>query len=203
MAIRLSLPELFDAVVARFAAEGPWITPPVVAPPAAGVPVPNLFGWRSKGQQMTTGIRIAWVPGDDASGNVGAVGPARSPGGNPRPLHTLRELCTVYITSHDKTAAENERKQYDATRLLFDAWLRAVYLAAFGTYSIVSTTWVTEKLERRHGAALRVVLAIEAVVPDAAQATAPVDTFVELPVEIDSNGDGTYAGEVLTTEEES
>jgi hypothetical protein len=203
VAVKLSLPHLFDEVVARFAAEGPWLTPPVVSPPAPGVPVPNLFGWRTKGQQLTTGVRILWIPGDDGSGSAGAVKAARSPGGNPRPLHTLAELCTVYITAHDKTAPENERKQYDATRLLYDAWLRAIYLAAFGTYSIVSTTWVTEKLERRHGAALRVVLAVEAVVPDVVQAMAPLDTFVDVTVEINSNGDETFAGEVLTTEEEA
>lgn len=203
MAIKLSLPLLFDAVVARFATEGPWITPPVVDPPTPGVPVPNLFGWRKKAQQLTTGTRIVWIPGDDASGNVGEVVAARHPGRNPRPLHTLRELCTVYVVANDATGAEDERKQYEATRLLYDAWLRAVYKDAHGQYEIVASSWVTEKLERRWGATLRVLLAIEAMVPDAVQAVAPVDTFAEVTVEgIDSNGDAVFSEEeVFSTEE--
>ena len=206
MAIKLALPDLFDAVVTRFAAEGPWITPPVIDPPADGVPVPNVFGWQAKNQQITndgksfTGSRIAWIPGDDNGGSVGAIKAARQPAGNPRSLHTLAELCTVYLTGFDTTAPENERKQYEATRLLYDAWLRAIYLKAWGTYAIVSTTWVTSKLERRHGAAIRVVLAIEAAVPDFVEAVAG-GVSGEVPVEIDSNGDGTFTGEVLTTEE--
>jgi hypothetical protein len=203
VAVKLALPKLLDDVVERFALEGPWVVTPAPAaePPVVGVPVPNLFGWRSKAKQLVTGTRIVWIPGDDASGNVGKLAPARHPGRNPRPLHTLHELCTVYIVANDATAAEDERKQYEATRLLYDAWLRAVYRAAHGTYEIVSSSWVTDKLERRFGATLRVLISVEAMVPDAVQTAAPVDTHAEITTGIDSNGDATFTEEVFSTEE--
>jgi hypothetical protein len=143
---------------------------------AAGTPVPNRFGWREPAKRGAS-PRITWVPGDDGSGALGDVSPARAPGRTPsRPLGTLHELCTVYIEGVDASGLEDERKQYAATRILFDAWYRAVHLAAHGTFEIRSSGWVIETKERRHGAAIRVVLAIDAMLPDAALTPAPVDT---------------------------
>jgi hypothetical protein len=169
MAIILALPKLFDDVVARFAAEG--------------TVVPNLFGWRTPPQKLVTSSRICWVPGDD-SGALGELLPARHPGGNPRSLATLGELFTVWIVTSDPDAAkrENERAQYQSARELFDAWWRAVYLAAHGTVRVESASWVPEKKERRFGAAILVVGVIEAMVPDEEHDSAPVDTKAVIDV---------------------
>lgn len=154
MTVVLALPRLYDAVVATFAADA-----------APGEAIPQAFGWREPSRRGA--LRIVWVPGDDASGDLGELGAARSPGRDPRPLATVRELATVYLEAADSSAPENERAQYVAARLLFDAWLRAVYLAARGTFVVLSSAWVIDKKERRYGATIRVVLAIEAMVPDA------------------------------------
>jgi hypothetical protein len=158
---------LFDNVVARFQDEG--------------TQVPNLFGSREPAKKLVTGNRITWVPGDP-NGALGAMLPAKQPGRNPRPLMTIEELVTVEIQASDPSSPENERKQYEATRLLYDAWLRAVYLAARGTFRVVTSSWLNDKKERRHGAAIRVVLAIDAMVPDLAQEIAPVDTGANIDV---------------------
>jgi hypothetical protein len=163
----LALLMLYDAVVARFALDG--------------TATPNVFGWRSSAQQMTTGKRIVWIPGDP-NGNAGSVISARNPGRNVRPLATLEELFTVEISAMDIATPENERAQYEATRLVFDAWYRAVYLAARGTFRVISDEWVTDKKERRYGATMRIVCAIEAMIPDAVQTEAPVDTHAEVDV---------------------
>lgn len=164
MAIILALPKLFDDVVARFLAES--------------VAVPNVFGWRKPAQRSGTTKRIVWVPGND--GALGELVDAHQPGRNPRPIATLRELFTVLIEAHDPSGAEDERKQYQAARELFDAWYRAVYLAARGNLSVVEAAWVDDKNERRFGAALRVVASIGAMIPDEESDIAPAETAVEV-----------------------
>jgi hypothetical protein len=134
MSDTLALEQLYDDVVARFAAE-------FAEPPA------QSFGWREPAKRVKA-PRISWVPGDDASGDIGALGPARSPGRDPRPLATVRELATVYLEAFDATAPENELAQYRSARLLYDAWFRAVYLAARGTFEIRSHRWVNERATR-------------------------------------------------------
>lgn len=176
MTVVLALETLYDAVVARMDAD-------TVALDPTATPVPQPFGWREPAKR-TGSMRIVWVPGDDESGDVGELGPARNPGRNPRSLATLRELFTVYIEAADITAPENERAQYTATRLLFDAWLRCVHLAARGTYSIESARWVNDKATRRYGATLRVLATIEAMVPDAPLEIAPTDTRASIDVEL-------------------
>lgn len=153
MADVLALSKLFADVTARFEADS--------------TDVPNLFGWRVPSQQLTTGQRIVWVPGDP-SGSAGEIAPPRNPGGNPRSLGVLLEIFTVWITGIDGTDPENETAQYIATRSLYDAWYRAVYLAAVGTFSIKSTAWVVNRKERRHGATLCVVATVQAKIPDEA-----------------------------------
>jgi hypothetical protein len=159
MAVIFALEHLFTAVKARMDAD-------TLAEDEEATPVPHVFGWREPAKHRASTHRIVWVPGDDRTGELGEVAPARNPGGNPRSLATVRELFTVYIEAQDPSAAENEATQYHATRLLFDAWVRAVYLAARGTYALSKPTWVIDKKERRHGAAIRVLGTIEAMVPD-------------------------------------
>jgi hypothetical protein len=185
----LALEKLYNDVVAQFVADAAAETP-------AGTPPHQSFGWRepAKRGDATTQApqmrrRIAWVPGDDASGDLGASAPARNPGRNPRPLATLAELVTVYIEAADLTAAENELAQYRAARFLYDAWLRAVYIAARGTFQIRSQRWVDDRATRRFGATIRVVLALEAMVPDAPLETAPVDTDALVTTHLEPNDD--------------
>ena len=166
MADVLALEALFDAVSARFTAEGPTAA--------------NVFGWREPGKHPV-GHRIAWVPGDPG-GNAGSIRPARNPGGNPRALATFVELFTVEITANEPTTPENERAQYHAARMLRDAWHRAVYLAAHGTFAIRSERWILDRIERQHGATYQIVCELEAMVPDAVQESAPVDTGAQIDV---------------------
>lgn len=137
----LALENLFNQVSASFAADGILAT--------------NVFGWREP-TKHPFGPRIAWVPGDP-SNSAGLSTAPRGPGGNPRALHSFRELFTVYITAQDPADPENEIVQYHIVRMLHDAWLRAVYLAAHGTYWVRSEGWEAKRSERRHGATMRVV----------------------------------------------
>jgi hypothetical protein len=168
----LALEALYNAVVARFTAEGS--------------PVLHTFGWREPNRQTGAGNRVVWRPGDDG-GNAGELGPPRNPGRNPRPLATLREIVTIYIQGHDATSGkhENELAQWKATRLLYDAVVRAIYLAAHGTYEILSTAWEIDKNERRYGATLVLILAIESMIPDAELTPAPVDVSAEIDDALD------------------
>lgn len=168
----LALPTLRDAVIARFKKDRTCAD--------------NEFGWREPQRVKTVEQRIVWVPGDP-SGAVGNVGSARHSGetAEQRSLATLRELFTVYIAANDPQFPEDELSQYVATRLLFDAWVRAVYLAAHGTFEIVSLDWNTEKNERRHGAELVCVCWIEAVIPDAPYLLVPVDAEASITTSLD------------------
>ena len=162
----LAIPRLFDAVVARFTLDG--------------TDVPNLFGRREVARQQLTKARIVWAPGDQ-SGSMGALGPAKYPGesaSGPRGLATISELVSVYITTNDPADAESDRAQYIAARFLFDAWFRAVYLANFGAFSLVSTSWIKPSSERRHGAGIVAVLSVEGRIPDEAHPTIPTDSSV-------------------------
>jgi hypothetical protein len=167
--VTLALPKLYQDVVDRFAAEG--------------TNVPNLFGWRSPLDKEFAGQpRIAWVPGD-TSGALGKILAPRKDNYNPRALANLAELVTVDIISSDDTDPESELKQYQVARELYDAWYRAVKLAAAGNFEVVSSAWITDHRQRRHGAGIRVVLAVLAVIPDKAFQVAPADTKARIDVE--------------------
>jgi hypothetical protein len=169
MADTLAIEAYYAAVGARFTAEGTAAS--------------NVFGWRTVAQHPE-GNRCAWVPGDP-SGKLGELAGAKQPGRNPRPLATLRELFTVYLDAVDTSALENEALQYRAVRLLFDAWLRALYLAAHGNFQVRSVDWVTDSsLERRYGATARVVVSVDAMVPDSPAALAPVDVSALLDLSV-------------------
>lgn len=165
--ICLALPTLYDAVVSRFDTDG--------------LDVPNLFGWREPQKNKLTASRIVWVPGNP-SGVVGRTGPARNPGRNPRPIATLLEQFHVVITASTKENKENERLQYQAARVLYDAWYRAAYKAAHGTFSVENVVWNTSKNERRKGAELIATCVIQAMIPDKAASTAPTGTQAVIDV---------------------
>jgi hypothetical protein len=184
MSDTLALESLFDAVSARFVAEALAQDPPATAPL-------QVFGWREPSKRAGSMPRIVWVPGDDGSGDLGAFAAARQPGRNPRPLATIRELATVYIEAVDSTAPENERAQYRAARLLYDAWFRAVYLAARGTFEIRSHKWMADTQVRRYGATIRVVLSIEAMVPDEAYDVVGANARAVIDSILDETEDGT------------
>jgi hypothetical protein len=192
MADTLALERLFDAVATRFTVEG--------------TAADNVFGWRARSLQREDGkSRVAWIPGDP-SGAAGSVTAAKQPGRNPRPIATLEELFTVEIIGVDPNAGEDERAQWKATRLLRDAWHRAVYLAAHGTFTIKSEVWVDDKTQRRFGTMLRIVATIEAMVPDEPLATAPVSTRAVLQLdELDQEeeldvGDPPFVARAAATE---
>jgi hypothetical protein len=165
VAIVFAIPRLFDAVVERFALDG--------------TAAMQSMGWRAPAEQVRSGRRIVWIPGDDG-GNLGVIAAPKFLGTNPRQIATLLELCTVEIYAYDATASANERAQYQAARELYDAWVRAVELAAHGTYQIVSSKWVGGDRTLRAGASIRVVLALQAPIVDAPVETAPVDTGADI-----------------------
>lgn len=165
-AIILALEKLHDDCVARFALDGTFGD---VAPSDVFAQKANPFGWREANRQGV-GARIVWIPGDDPTGNLGVLNAPKYPNRlDPgRPLATLEELFTIYITSSDASTGKrnDERAQYHIVRLLYDAWWRAAYLAAHGTIRVVSQGWITDKNERRAGAGIRLVGAIQAMIPD-------------------------------------
>ena len=146
----LALEHLFLAVTASFAADH--------------IQASNLFGWCIP-TQHPYGPRIAWVPGDP-SDNVGLITSPKYPSTVPRQLGTLIELFTVYFTAQDPSDPENEMKQYHIVRELHDAWFRAAYFAAHGTFTVRSENWITKHTERRHGATLRLVCELQAPILD-------------------------------------
>lgn len=163
MAQILALEWLFTTVRDQFIAEG--------------IPAENRFGWRVPAQLTPTANidRIAWVPGDP-TGIAGTMGPPRNPGGNPRSLGTYAELFYVEIQAADITDLENELAQWRKVRILRDQWYRAVYHAAYGIFEIQAEQWLTDRLERRYGAALRVLATIDAMVPDITYPSIPPGT---------------------------
>ncbi len=167
MTVVLALPKLYADVAALMAADAAALIPPATSPT-------QYFGWREPAKRKGA-RRIVWVPGNDA-GDLGKLLPAKHPGQNPRPLATLGELFTVYLEGQDPSAPENELAQYQQTRLLFDAWVRAAYLVARGTFEIVSAAWVIDKKERRFGTAIKIVGTVQAMIPDAPLEAAPAET---------------------------
>lgn len=159
----------------------------------------HKFGWREPPRVDGPTNRIVWVPGDDASGDLGKWSPPKYPGRLPaRPLATILELFTVYITGAppEPRALESEEDAYDFTRELLDDWIRAVTRSAFGTFEPVSLRWLKDAPVLNYGATVRVVCAIQSMVPDSTVSSAPVDVkAVVAPsiVVIDhSTGDESY-----------
>jgi hypothetical protein len=166
---------VYDSIVARFAE---------LASPAT-----FAFGWREP-EVLEETPRIVFVPGDDTTNDIGEVTPPRNVGEVARDLLQIGELFTIYIAARDDTDRENERLQYRVSRFLLDDFLAALYLAATGTHRIVSLRWVRPKAALRTGGSIRVVVALEAPVPDEAAG-----------VEV-ANAVGVTTTELLDNEEE-
>lgn len=170
---------LFDAVQTRFDDEG--------------TEVAMLFGWRKPPKHKVAQSRIVWVPGDQD--NIGLIGAPRGPGGgDARPLGQLAELFTIQVAGFDPTSPQDERAQYNATRCLFDAWYRAMYLAAHGNARVVSLRWKSDRREVAHGFEIHAVLEIDSPIPDAPYAFAPVDVGAEIADQL------AEASELITVE---
>lgn len=165
MSSKLAVVWLYESVRARFNAETP----------TGHEPIEFAFG-EDEVAKRTGKRRIVFVPGDDD--DLGSMSPARYPGRLPRSLGTLDELVTVYLEGIDKTDVNDNVLQYSASRLLFDGLWRAVYHAAGDTVSMQSIRNVDDgKVTRRLGSTLRVVLVVEAMIPDVPVATAVVTAF--------------------------
>lgn len=178
MGIVLALEKLYADVVDRFVAEG------TLAATQAATEAAMPFGWREENKQLKAPNRIVWVPGDPA-GSLGEVGAPRFPGRVPlRPMGNLVELFTCYLSAQDATAPENELAQYRAARLLYDAWYRALRLAATSTVEVTSSRWVTDKKERRFGATIQAICRINSMIPDAKATLAPVDVAAVITPEM-------------------
>lgn len=181
MAIILALEKLYTDTIAQFGEDAQFGTPvnPVthLPDPFYGATRANVFGWREPSRQGGPAARIVWMPGDPG-GNLGAFTAPKYPGRIDigRPLVGLDELFTVWLSNADDTQPNNELAQWKAARLLYDAWMRAIYLVAHGTFKIVSQAWEIAKNERRYGATLRIVGAIQAVIPDTVPTLVPIDT---------------------------
>ena len=166
--ITFALSILFDAVKTRFEDEG--------SGPESPATVTQVFGWREVPKQPTEVGRIVWTPGDE-SGSLGEIGTPKQPGRvAARPLATISELVTVTISAVDPLNPEDEQRQYETTRALYDAWYRAMYLAARGTFTLKTSFWLVDKKTRRYGNAIRAVVAVDAAILDAAYTSAPTDT---------------------------
>lgn len=166
MSVIFGVQKLYSDVKARFAAEAPSVT---VSP----------LGWREINKKDAAPPAIIWQPGDP-DGLLGEILPPIGPGGTatrPRALANLAELFTVWVHGRDPENPENEESQYNATRLLFDAVVRAIHLSDAGglnskNVSLSKPRWVTDKLERRFGAMIQIVGAIRVPIPDSPYAKA-------------------------------
>jgi len=179
MAVVFAWEHLRTAVIAALVADGTFANSTVAT-------AANPLGWREPPRQLVGTSRIVWVPGDPG-GNLGEVVGPRFPGpraalgdgnGPARNLLGLRELFTIDIVGANATAGSmsNEAAQYHATRALYDAWMRAMYLSGFGNLEFRSARWLVDRAEGRYGATIQVVCAMLAVIPDTIMGQAPVDT---------------------------
>lgn len=139
----------------------------------------HVFGWNTA--KRSGALRIMWVPGDDLA--LGELVAPREPGRNPRPIFDLEEYFTVLLEAYDPAARTDNRAQYIAARLLFDAWLRAAYLAAPGSFRVLEVAWVPVGgdagplgIVSQLGATIRATCVIRGVVPDAPLSATPTNT---------------------------
>ena len=171
MPICFALDNLYLSTVAVFARDG--------------VDVESSFGWRAPNRHVSAfGKRVVWTPGDE-NGRLGLVGAPKRVGQNPRPIGTLSETFTVRISSADNATPESEMAQYRSARELFDLWYSACHESAAGNFRIVDSRWDTSKTERRHGAMIVCVCAIDAPLSKAqGAAAAPADAEANVTTEV-------------------
>jgi hypothetical protein len=159
----LPILKIFDFVGALFTAEATTAS--------------LVFGNRETAKQLNQGPgranRVVFAPEGKAGGFVSA----RAPGRNPRPLCTFVEVVTVYVHAVDTTALNDQRAQYTACRMLLDAVVRAIQLAARSQdiadlpLKIGEAQWVGDNVERQFGAELAFALEVHCAVPDQAYPT--------------------------------
>lgn len=144
--IIFAVPALYDRVAARFAAEA--------------TNVPMYYGWKEAATQVRDSARLVWVPGDP-SGNLGRIGPPKYPSRDQ--LLTLFEYVTIHGTAAEASDLTDSRAQYQRSRELLDALLRAVHLEAVGTYTVLQNLWygMHADVTRRWGASWKVVLEVQ------------------------------------------
>ena len=151
----LALLILFDAVKAHFATEAPNVN--------------CVFGWKEPvktiNQDEGGAARITFTPGDSGD-SLGDDAPAKYPGRNPRPIGTLKELFRVRVWAVDTEHPNDERAQYEVTRLLYDTVRRALYLCDPGGLSIRSQVWVRNVTERQFGLEIEMTCTVDAMIPD-------------------------------------
>ena len=179
MAVIFAIQKLYTDVETRFSDESTAVT--------------MAFGWRAPDQHKVNDNRITWIPGRPGDGDAGQILPASEPGRNARSLATFGELFHVRIAGFDPATPEDELSQYHATRLLFDAWWRAAYLAARKTITVRSIVWNLDKKLRRHGAELICTFELEGMIPDTEQAIAPVDTTAAIDTSLEDVTETTVA----------
>lgn len=123
------------------------------------------FGWREPVKHKKKESRIVWIPGDQ--NNVGdLVAPRGLQSTEVRKLAQVNERFTIEIAGFDPTDPTNERKQYRATRDLFDLWYKTAYKIAHGTFYITSLNWNDERRELAHGFEIIAVIEIETPIFD-------------------------------------
>jgi hypothetical protein len=124
------------------------------------------FGWRASANRSSA-FRVVFTPGSD--GDLGELLPPLQLGGNPRSVADLGELFTVHLEARDATAPQDERKQYTAARLLFDAAWAYMRDAATALLELVDARWVggggTLGAQSQSGATIRLTCALRVPIP--------------------------------------
>lgn len=139
-----------------------------------------VFGWREVHRQQTKPRRVVWVPGDPTGKAGKLLGATKAPiatstrtgqAAKARNLADLDELFTVYVQAYDPTDPDNELKQYNEARLLFDALIAAIYRSsheghAVGVVHVDDPIWSVNQNEQKHGGRLTVVGRVRSPIPD-------------------------------------
>jgi len=139
-----------------------------------------VFGWREVPRQQTKPRRVVWVPGDKTGKAGKLLGATKAPIATvtrtgqatvARNLADLDELFTVYVQAYDPTDPANEAKQYNETRMLFDALIAAIYRVSHGAHAVGvvhvdDPIWSVNQNEQKHGGRLTVVGHVRSPIPD-------------------------------------
>lgn len=129
-----------------------------------GTPAEVLLGAREVTKQVNQGAgraaRVVFVP---IGGRYAAP---RNPGRNPRPLATWLATAEVHVWGYDGTKTNDEEAQIEAAWTLHDAVVRAIYLAAHGTFTLDQPKWNNAVVERTFGKEMIFTLSIECPVMD-------------------------------------
>lgn len=134
--------------------------------------------------------RVVFVPGD-RNGAAGSLEPPKYAGGAPRVLATFREVFHVVITAQDPSNPTDERLQYRAVSLLFDAWERACQCSMKAAFSVTAIDWDADRPQNTFGAAVRVTCQLLRPILDDAfdTTTAPIKKIEVALTELDQTTD--------------